>query len=500
LLQIFWLLGPFFITTVALGGIIVPKLDLALTLVCREYLAGQAANDPTFTFAPVVPFADNPQCDIPEVSALATNFTLGLNLIAGILSAIAAPKLGALSDRYGRISILAATTCGGLLSEVVTIITAKYPETVNYRWLLFGAVFEGLCGSFISGMAISHSYATDCTPPAKRAVAFGYFHACLFSGVAVGPVMAAIIVKQTGTVVSLFYTAFVAHLIFLFFLVFVIPESLAKKRQLAAREKHAFEERNAARNGSRSSKIRSANPLAPLKILYPTGPGSSPEVRRNLILLSVVDTIVFGAAMGGMTVIIYYSKLIFHWGSYESNLFIAILNSCRVSALVILLPGLNYIFRTRYRNRVLRESGVELVEKQSGSDQLDLYTIRASLLLETIGFAGYLFAASGNVFIAVGAIASIGGIGSPTVQSALTKHVPHDRVGQLLGATGLLHALARIVFPIFFSQFYIWTVKSLPQAVFGVFTVFFAFAFLVSWGVRPHSKFSHIALVIVRLV
>ena len=33
----FWLLGPFFLLTLAMGGILVPKLNLILSLVCREY-------------------------------------------------------------------------------------------------------------------------------------------------------------------------------------------------------------------------------------------------------------------------------------------------------------------------------------------------------------------------------------------------------------------------------------------------------------------------------
>lgn len=59
-------------------------------------------------------------------------------------------------------------------------------------------------------------------------------------------------------------------------------------------------------------------------------------------------------------------------------------------------------------------------------------------------------------------MASMGGVGSPTLQSALTKHIPHDQIGQLLGATGLLHALARVVCPTIFNLIYAQTVGTYP--------------------------------------
>lgn len=479
---------PFFLYTLAFGGILVPKLDLILTLVCREYLSEEAARDPRFTFTPLDPFGGNEQCNTGKISALATRFTLILSLVAGFLSAIVSPKLGAMSDRYGRRRLLAITTAGGVLSEIVTIVAASYPESVNYRWLVLGAFFEGICGSFTAGMAITHSYAADCTSPSRRAVAFGYFHACLFGGIALGPLLAAAIIKKTGMIIVIFYVAVAAHLTFLLFLIFVIPESLTKKRQLAAQERNRKELLEYASNHAGSNyTYRIADIFKPLKILYPSGDGATALVRRNLIVLSAVDTIIFGTAMGAMTVTVYYSKLIFHWTPYDSNIFVFILNSCRVTGLVVVLPLLNYIFRTRYRNKARRESGVELPEKQSGSDNLDLYVIRASVFLDMLGYAGYATVRTGALFTASGVFASLGGMGSPTLQSALTKHVPHDRVGQLLGATGLLHAFARIISPTVFSLMYAATTDTFPQAVFVTLAGCFFLAFVVSWFIKPHG-------------
>lgn len=475
-----------------------PKLSLILSLVCRRYLAEKSANDPSFIFAPVIAGGDNPQCQQdPDIQKLATKFTLYLTIVAGILSAIMTPKLGSLSDRYGRIRFLVITSAGGFLTEIITILAAKYPDVMDYRWLLAGAVFEGLCGSFTAGMALTHAYASDCTSPSKRAVAFGYFHACLFGGIALGPFIAGLAFRATGSLLVMFYAAIIVHTFFILFISLVVPESLTQERQIQTRETHEAEVEIANRDGHSLLKaMRKGNLLAPikvlfapLKILWPTGPGSTAHLRINLVLLSMVDTIIFGTAMGAMTVVVFYSGFVFDWKSDETSFFVSIANTTRVSALIILLPILNYLFRTRPRNKQRRESGFAIPEPNSGCDSLELYIVRLAIVFELLGYGGYATAKTGSMFIAAGVLAAFGGIGSPTLQSALTKHVPHDKVGQLLGATGLLHALARIICPTIFGLIYAGTVDTLPSAVFVVLAAWFGIALLVSWFIRPNGMY-----------
>lgn len=414
-----------------------------------------------------------------------------MTIIGGTLSAVMAPKLGAMSDRYGRIKILVITSMGIFLTEIITILATKYPDTIKYHWLLVGTIFDGLCGSFTASMAITHAYAADCTPPPKRAVAFGYFHACLFSGIALGPLIAAFLVKVTGKLITIFYASLAVHAFFIFFVLIAVPESLSLKRQQLARDR--FAETNERLSGDGYTwawALRKSNILAPLQILWPTGPGSSGRLRANLILLSAVDTIIFGVAMGSMTVVVYYLGYQFGFDTSQSSGFVSIVSSFRVSMLVIFLPTFTKVVRARRAREQRRISGFAIPERNSGTDTLDLSIIRFSIILETVGYAGYAAAHTGHLFILSGILSACGGIGSPTLQSALTKHVPHDRVGQLLGAMGLLHALAKIVCPAVFNLIYAETVKTMPQAVFIVLSACFGFAFCVSWFIRPNGELS----------
>ena len=467
----------------AYGGTIVPRVDLIISLVCEEYFSEMSLRDPSFAMMPVILGEDNPQCRIPEVQALVSKFTLYCNLAAGILSAIVSPKMGVLSDRYGRKWMLVITVLGTLLCEAVIVMVATCPDTFSVNWILLGYTFDGLGGSFIAAIALSLAYASDCTPPDKRNVAFGYFHGCLFCGIAIGPILAGYIVKATGHILSIFYIALALHCVFLLFLFFIIPESLSKERQLRAREKSEStgidEQQTLSKKLMYAIKFLTGTKLLqPLAILWPTGEGTNPAVRRNLALLAAVDTMMFGVAMGSITIVLLYVNYMFGWSTLKSSAFVSIANTCRVFTLLVLLP---------VASRILRGPRSSSVQRLSGCDNLDLGIIRTAVFFDLLGYIGYSTVRSGTLFILCGAIAAVGGMGSPALQAALTKHVPPDRTGQVLGAMGLLHAVARVVAPTIFNLVYAWTVGKYTQTVFVCLAATFGVAFALSWFVRPHG-------------
>lgn len=468
-----------------------PKINLIMSLICRDYFSEKTLKDPTFTFLPVVFGEDNPQCRLPEIQSLVAQFQTYINLISGILSALVSPRFGHLSDRYGRTRLMALGGLGAVLNEVFTVIVASWPGHTSVNVLLIGAVMDGLGGSFTTAQAMIHSYASDCTPPDRRSVAFGMFHGVLFLGIAAGPSGAAYLIKKTGGPLVVFYIGLVFHAIFCLSLFFIVPESLSKDRQLAAREKHLA--KMADTHSSKWYNWRAWNPmnlLTPLgilmpavgrpSVLFPNRRGASPALRRNIILLAVMDTFVFGIAMGTVQVIIIYAEYMFGWGNVESSLFISIVNIVRVVNLFMLYPIIARFFRTSYEND----------GKIRGSDMLDIVTIRLCVIFDILGYVGYALAKHPSMMILSGIIASLGGMGSATLQSSLTKHVPNERIGQMLGASGLLHALARVVAPTVSNTIYSLTVATYPQTVFVSLAAVFGIVFLMSLLVRPHGMFT----------
>ncbi|KND93116.1 Nitrilase and fragile histidine triad fusion protein NitFhit [Tolypocladium ophioglossoides CBS 100239] len=482
--SVFWLLAPFAIFTLAFGGIIVPKLNLILDLVCQQYFADRTLIDPKH---PIVLGSDNPQCRIPGVQKDVAAFILVLNFVTGGLSAIVAPKLGHMSDRFGRTKLLALASCGGILGEMLTILAAKFPQTINYRWLVLGAVFDGVTGSFTAGNILCQSYTSDCTPPSKRAVSIGYIYACLFTGLAFGPLLAAYFVKWTGSLLSIFYVVLGCHAFFMLFVGFVVPESVSKRKQVAAREKWQKEkEARATHVGPWASMVHSSNPFAPLRILWPTGPGTSTRLRMNLVALAVCDAIVFGGSFAAGPVVILYSGYMFDWGNFETSRFVSALSMVRVVVLMGVLPIVNYFGRVRPAARRRELWGVNPEDKNSGADHLDTWILRVALVSDILGCLGYVFARSEALFFGSGMITALGGLGSATTQAAVTKHVPQERVGQILGAIGMLQALARVVGPVIFNGIYAATVETFPQAIFVALGGLFVIAFLTSLVIKPH--------------
>ena len=427
------------------------------------------------------------QCrHIDEVQRRVTQFTLFMGLIAGLLSAFTSPKLGEISDRYGRRKIIAFAAIGPLIGESLTILAARYPDRISVNWILLGQALDGLCGSFTAAMALTYAYTSDCTAPSKRAVAFAYFHGCLFGGIAIGPLISGYIVKSTGNILNVFYIALGCHAVFALFIGLVVPESLSKQRQMQARKlrrekQDALNSRMDASSGLWPTAINVLNPsnmLAPLATLWPTNSGINPLVRRNIALLAAIDTIMFGVAMGAMNVIMLYAEYIFDWGTPETSVFLSIANLTRVTSLLVILPLIVRFFRG---------PASKAVAKESGSDLLDLSIIRVSIAFDMLGYIGYAVVRMSALFIISGALAAVGGMGSPTISSAMTKHVPPEKTGQLLGAMGLLHALARVVAPVIFSLIYSLTVGKFTQTVFVCLAATWGLAFFLSWFLTPHG-------------
>lgn len=467
-----------------------------MSLVCKQYLAERQAHDPDFSYSPVILGSDNPQCDADgikeEVQRKATLFMMAINLTTGILSAIVAPKLGHLSDRYGRTRLMALASVGGILNEIMTILAAKFSNTIDYRWLVLGATFDGLTGSFTAGSILSQSYTSDCTPPSKRSVSMGYIHACLFTGLAFGPLLAGQFVKWTGSLLTIFYVVLGCHIFFMLFVALVVPESVSKRRRLLATEIWLKQKKTDKTYDGSSliQRIQNAHPFRPLAVLWPKHHGVSSTLRRNLVALAITDVIIMGSmiALGG--VMVYYTELIFGWHTVEKSRFISALSMVRVFVLMVILPIINYFGRTRPAARKLRETGGVPEEKRAGADKLDIWILRFAIISDVVGSVGYATSRSPAPFLVSGAITAFGGLGSATIQAVVTKHVPQERVGQILGAIGMLHALARVALPLMFSSLYAATLKTFPQAVFVLLCCLFVVALVSSLLVKPHGKSS----------
>lgn len=234
--------------------------------------------------------------------------------------------------------------------------------------------------------------------------------------------------------------------------------------------------------------LLSANPLAPLKMFFPSGRANR-RLRRNFLLLGFIESVLISAALGAGTVIILYAKFMFDWGTWESSRFISIVSFFRVVVLLVLFPTVNYFFRIRPLRRQQQKNGdFHTDETHSGADNLDVWLLRLALLGDMIGVLGYVFVRTEELFTLSAMFTAFGGLASATIQATITKQVPAERVGSMLGAMGLLHAVSRVIAPIIFDGIYAGTIEKFPQAFVVVLASLFGLSFIASLFVRPHRK------------
>src|SRR5690606_8328921 len=108
--------------------------------------------------------------------------------VGGVLTAyaaaqfVAAPLLGALSDRFGRRPLLLASLAGSAVSLALTGVAASLPM------LLAARLLAGLCGGAI---AVGQAYVVDLSEPAQRTRALGMVGAGIGLGFVFGPAIGA---------------------------------------------------------------------------------------------------------------------------------------------------------------------------------------------------------------------------------------------------------------------------------------------------------------------
>ncbi|KAH7929729.1 MFS general substrate transporter [Leucogyrophana mollusca] len=445
----------------------------------------------------------------PVVQAATAKLAAVLTTTIGVLGCLTTGWWGSLSDRFGRTPIMAVSSLGLLATDTVVITTVFYVDRLpgGYWFLLVGMMLDGLFGGMSTGVAAMHAYLADVTTPSTRSRVFSMTLGLMFTGVALGPVLGGLLVRTTGSPLSVFYFAAGLHAAYLIYVGLVVPESLTKSRANGARERHqesVMDRRNVSTSamGRVVGLLRGAvSFLSPLAVLLPErvdvkgNPLKKP--RRDWSLCFVAASYGFTMMdLGSLTYKFQYAAATFGWSSETVSYFIALAGAGRALLLAVILPLIIRLLRPSppapiqlpaepdepLQSGASASSTSTTVEEThaprskspspSHSPAFDLNIARVSLFIEVIAFSLLAVASSGAMFTAATFLGAFGSGFSPAIQAfALELFVRRggkgrSQAGKLFGAISVVQVLAtQIIGPSLFGYVYVKTVGTFPRTI-----------------------------------
>ena len=326
---------------------------------------------------------------------------VGMSALLSVFAActfIAAPALGALSDRYGRKGILIVSLLGSVIGYVLFGIGGAL-------WILFlGRIIDGLTAGNISTL---FAYVSDSTEPKERARWFGYIGSAMGIGKLGGPALGGFL----GSIAIGLPFYITAGLIFLSGLAvyFLLPESLPPEKRT-----------------TRVS-LRSFNTFSHFKDIF-----GLKEV-KVLLLLGVL----FYAGQGIFQFnFIIFLKDIYKWGPAFIGTMLTLVGICDIGTRALLLPWLLKHFDER------RIGIAGLIVMGTG-----LGCIVASALIPSVVM----------VSLAIICIISGSGLFEPTYNGQLSQSIDETRQGQLQGVNQSLQSVNNVLIPLGAAVIYLYS-------------------------------------------
>ena len=353
-----------------------------------------------------------------------------------LMQFVFSPIQGALSDRFGRRSVILISSFG---LGIDFIVMALAPVL----WLLFvGRIVSGICAASFS---TANAYIADVTPKEKRAAAFGLLGAAFGIGFIVGPALGGFLGHHD--IRAPFWVAAGLSLINFCYGFFVLPESLPLDKRAARFD------------------WRHANPFGALVLLrrYPQVFGlASVFFLINLAQFSLNSTYVL------------YTDYRYGWGP-------------QIVGYTLALVGL---FSGLVQAVLVRRLMPKLGERRM---------ILAGLVICSVGYVFFGFAPVGWVFVLGIPFLCLGGLAGPPAQALMTHQVDAHEQGRLQGALTSLASLAGIFGPALFANLFALFISDhaplpLPGIAFVLAAILLVVAAFLAWRATANMPTQALAI------
>ncbi|MGZ3790093.1 MAG: TCR/Tet family MFS transporter [Bacteriovorax sp.] len=336
-----------------------------------------------------------------DPSFVSTYFGLFISAYA-LMQFLASPLLGALSDRFGRRSVLLVSLLGASLDY---ILMAFAP---NMFFLFIGRIISGLTGA---SMTVATSYIADISADHNRTANFGLIGASFGVGFIIGPALGGF-VGSYGTS----YPFLLASLLSLFnfvFGLFILPESLPLEKR-------------------RKVEISRMNPFKSIgKILFKT----------PMIIFIWMYLLINLGGQSHPSIWTLYTQYKFHWTSMQVGLSLAAVG---------LSFGVGQGLTTR------------IIVPRLG----EMNCVLLGTFLHMASFVTYAFITQGwMVYVAI-LFFMFTGITMPSLQSIISKNTPSEEQGELQGSLVAISSLTAVAGPLLYTTLFTQFTKAQSPIIF----------------------------------
>lgn len=304
-----------------------------------------------------------------------------------LMQFVAAPILGALSDRFGRRPVLLVSLIGAGLDYLIM----AFAPTL---WVLFaGRIVSGITGASIT---VANSYIADISNDDNRAANFGLIGAAFGLGFIVGPLVGGVL-GHVDPVLP-FIAAALLNLGNAALSWFFLPESLPLRMR-------------------RRVDWRTLNPFRlVLKVLRPS----------PILLLVLMFTVLHLATNVHPSNWTLYTETKFNWTPLDVGISFAAFG---------VIYAVSQVYLTRYLVPRIGEARALL----------------AGLALTVAELALFAAATAGWMMYAIMLVCCAGGLALPCLQSLIARSAPPAQQGELQGSLTALASLCAVVAPLFYA-------------------------------------------------
>ncbi|EMF0505515.1 MFS transporter [Enterococcus hirae] len=341
---------------------------------------------------PVIPFMVEQYTKNTQQQA--TTVTL-LSAIYAFSMFLAAPMLGALSDRFGRKIILISSLFGSAIGYYLF----GFGEAL---WILFlGRIIEGLTGGEISAIL---AYFADLTPIESRTKYFGWISATVGIGTAAGPLIGGFL-AQYGPAIPLYVASFLS-LSNAVYGYFFMPESLTKRER------------------TRNLSLQQINPFKQLQLVF---------TFRSVKWLLITGFLIWLPNGSFQAIFAQFSIDTFHLSPIIIGFTFSLIGIMDIFAQLLIMPILLKFWR---ENQIIT---MGITSEMIGYSVIILSAFYGSIPCFIIGM----------VFFGLG-----DAIFSPSYNGLISTYASKEDQGKIQGASQSIQALARVIGPMIGGQLY----------------------------------------------